>query len=399
MDRESRTLTRQLADLGLTPEVVLAMRADLARVAEQTVDVIRTEVPDYADPFRGEMGRSIEGAVQLALDGFLSTVSGDTTGGSTSVERVAEAAYALGRGEARSGRSMDALLSAYRVGARVAWRDMSDAGVRAGLPAATVARFAELVFAYIDELSASSAAGHADELATSGRVRQRYLERLTQGLLRGAASDVLQAAAERADWKPPPALTAVVLRDERARRVLAQVDDGTLQPAEQVPGLEDRPDLTVLLVPVGGGRARAGLLRRLHGSGAVVGPSRPWHEVRSSHERALRVVRLELAGDPGAPVDTEAHLADLVLNADAQARADLRLQVLAPFEELRPAAAAKLKETLRSWLLHHGRREEVAAELFVHPQTVRYRVQQLRDLYGDKLEDPQWVLQLTLALA
>src|SRR3712207_890923 len=152
---EPLTLTRQLADLGLTPGVVTAMRTDLARVAEQTVDVIRTEVPDYADPFRGEMGRSIEGAVQLALDGFLGAASGDTTGGSTSVERVAEAAYSLGRGEARSGRSMDALLSAYRVGARVAWRDMSDAGVRAGLPAETVARFAQLVFAYIDELSAA----------------------------------------------------------------------------------------------------------------------------------------------------------------------------------------------------------------------------------------------------
>ena len=397
--RESPTLTRQLADLGLTPEVVRAMRTDLARVAEQTVDVIRTEVPDYADPFRGEMGRSIEGAVQLALDGFLGTAAGDTTEGSTSVERVAEAAYALGRGEARSGRSMDALLSAYRVGARVAWRDMSDAGVRAGLPAGTVAHFAELVFAYIDELSASSAAGHADELATSGRVRQRYLERLTQGLLRGASADVLGAAADRAEWKPPAVLTAVVLPDARARRVLAQVDDGTLQPAEQVPGLEDRADLTVLLVPAGGGRARTGLLRRLHGSSAVVGPPRPWHEVRSSYERALRVVRLELPPASGAPVDTEAHLADLVLNADPQARADLRLQVLAPLEELRPAAAAKLKETLRSWLLHHGRRDEVAAELFVHPQTVRYRLQQLRELYGDKLEDPQWVLQLTLALA
>jgi hypothetical protein len=294
---------------------------------------------------------------------------------------------------------MDALLSAYRVGARVAWRDMSEAGVRAGLPAATVARFAELVFAYIDELSASSAAGHADELATSGRVRQRYLERLTQGLLRGASPDALQAAAERADWKPPATLTAVVLPDERARRVLAQVDDGTLQPAEQVPGLEDQPDLTVLLVPVGGGRSRDGLLRRLHGSRAVVGPARPWHDVRSSYERALQVVRLELERATGAPVDTEAHLADLVLNADPRARADLRLQVLAPLEELRPAAAAKLQETLRSWLLHHGRREQVAAELFVHPQTVRYRMQQLRELYGDKLEDPQWVLQLTLALA
>ena len=56
--------------------------------------------------------------------------------------------------------------------------------------------------------------------------------------------------------------------------------------------------------------------------------------------------------------------------------------------DLRPSTAEKLTETLRSWLLHQGRRDAVAAELFVHPQTVRYRVGQLRELYGDRLEDP-----------
>jgi DNA-binding PucR family transcriptional regulator len=34
----------------------------------------------------------------------------------------------------------------------------------------------------------------------------------------------------------------------------------------------------------------------------------------------------------------------------------------------------------------------------VHPQTVRYRMGQLREVYGDRLEDPDWVLRLTLAL-
>ena len=49
--------------------------------------------------------------------------------------------------------------------------------------------------------------------------------------------------------------------------------------------------------------------------------------------------------------------------------------------------------------VRHGRREEVAAALFVHPQTVRYRMGQLRELYGDRLEDPETVLALTVALA
>ena len=46
-----------------------------------------------------------------------------------------------------------------------------------------------------------------------------------------------------------------------------------------------------------------------------------------------------------------------------------------------------------------GRRDDVAAALFVHPQTVRYRMGQLRELYGDRLDDPDTVRDLTLALA
>jgi hypothetical protein len=388
------------AELELTAEVTAAMRAALPRVAEQVVDAVRAEVPSYADPFKGEMGRTIENAVALALGGFIGIASeGDAAGSAASFQQVSEAAYALGRGEARSGRSMDALLSAYRVGARVSWRDLSGSAVEAGLPAVSVARFAELVFAYIDELSAASAAGHTDELATTGRVRQRYLERLTQHLLRGGSADALEAAAERADWKPPRTLTAVILPDTRSRGVLAQVDTATLQPTEQVPGLEDRPELTVLLVPNASGRSRPVLLRRLAGREAVVGPARPWLEARSSYDRALRVVGLGLDHADPEPIDTETHLSELILGADPLAMEDLRRQVLEPLGELRPAAAEKLQETLRAWLLHHGRREEIAAALFVHPQTVRYRMQQLRDVYGDRLEDPDWVLRLTLALA
>jgi hypothetical protein len=345
------------------------------------------------------MGRTISQAVFLALGGFVGIAAGQLDGPGTPYAQVYAAAFELGRGEARSGRSMDALLAAYRVGARVAWRDMSESGVRAGLRSALVARFAELVFAYIDELSGASAAGHADQLAATGRERQRYLERLTQGLLRGAAPDTLLAAAERAVWAPPRLLTAVILPDSGSRGVLAHVDPHTLQPAEQVPGLEDQPDLTVLLVPSATGAARATLLRSLAGRDAVVGPARPWTQVQSSYDRALRVVRLGLEPSDPAPVDTEAHLDQLILGADARAMEDLRLQVLAPLDGLRPAVADKLRETLRCWLLHHGRREEVAAALFVHPQTVRYRMQQLREIYGTRLEDPSWVLRLTIALA
>jgi DNA-binding PucR family transcriptional regulator len=86
------------------------------------------------------------------------------------------------------------------------------------------------------------------------------------------------------------------------------------------------------------------------------------------------------------------------LSSDPAVRRDLRAQALAPLDGLRPQAREKLEETLRAWLLCQGRRDDVAELLFVHPQTVRYRMTQIRELFGDRLQDPNLVLDLVLAL-
>ncbi|CAM3505563.1 helix-turn-helix domain-containing protein [Nocardioides zeicaulis] len=391
--RGVRPATQMRTVVGLDPQVADALRARLPEVADRVVLTIIDEVPSYAGAFSGRMGEVIRNAVQLALGGFL-TLAARRDGKAPPKAPAIEGAYQLGRGEARSGRTVEALLAAYRVGARVSWRDMADAAVAAGIGAEQLARFAELVFAYIDELSASSVAGHTDELESSGRVRQRNLERLARSLLTGAPADAVNAAAERADWDPPATLTAVVLPESQVSHALTALDPATLQPTDEVPGVPDGH--AVLLVPGNGSAgARRTLLRSLQGTDAVVGPASPWLQVAASHRRALRCTALGLTG----LVDSEEHLAALLLAADPEARADLRARVLAPLADLRPSTAEKLTDTLRSWLLNHGRRDAVADELFVHAQTVRYRVQQLREVYGDRLEDPAFVLEATLALA
>jgi DNA-binding PucR family transcriptional regulator len=128
----------------------------------------------------------------------------------------------------------------------------------------------------------------------------------------------------------------------------------------------------------------------------VAGPARPWLTVSTSYERAIRALALR-TGD--AIYDTEEHLSDLILAADPDAVADLRDRVLEPLAGLRPATRQKLAETMRAWLLYQGRRDDIAAALFVHPQTVRYRMGQLRELYGERLDDPDTIRDLTLALA
>jgi hypothetical protein len=229
-------------------------------------------------------------------------------------------------------------------------------------------------------------------------VRRRYLERLATLLVTGAPADDLTAAAERADWAPPRSLTAVVLPEARARGALQLLDARTLQVPEGGQTTDPSAELTVLLVPDAEGRSRPALMRSLEGRTAVVGPARPWQQAATSCARAVRAVQLGLTPDGSAPLDTQVRLADLVLRADDDALADLRTQVLAPLDDLGVAAREKLADTLRAWLLHHGRRERIAAELFVHPQTVRYRMGQLRAAYGARLDDPQTVLELTIAL-
>jgi hypothetical protein len=385
------TVTR----LTLDPRLLDLLRRRLPVVATHTINAVTEEVPSYAGAFGGPMGDNIENAVQMALAGFLRLAArGRTTDPGTPLSPALEGAYALGRGEARSGRSADALLSAYRVGARVAWRELAETAVDAGVPADMLASFAELVFAYIDELSAASVAGHADELETTGRVRQGYLDRLALGLLRGDPADAVVASAERADWTPPKTLTAVVLANAQVRPVLGLLDPRTLSAVGEPVGLAE--GLSVLLVPDAGGRGRTRLLRTLTGRAAVAGPARPWLAVGTSYERAVRALALR-RGD--TTYDTEEHLADLILAADAEAVSDLRDRVLEPLASLRPATRQKLAETLRAWLLHQGRRDDIAAALFVHPQTVRYRMGQLRELYGDRLDDPATIRDLTLALA
>ena len=389
--------TPRLTGFDLASDVVSALEAVLPRMAERTVAAIIAEVPAYTDPFRGRMGQNIENAVQASLGAFLRlTTRGGTADSDSSLRAAVDGAYELGRGEARDGRSIDALLAAYRVGAREAWRELSATAVDSGVSAQTIARFAELVFAYIDELSAASVSGHGDELATAGRVRQRYLDLLGHQLLNGEDTDTVSATADTANWRLPQVLTAVLVPASQMSRVATLVNPASLQVSEDLPDLDPAESWAAVLVPdVEGGR-RAALLAALAGRPAVVGPSRPWVSVGSSYRRAVRARHLASAG---GVVDTDEHLVELVLGADGDAAEDLRRRALAPLTRLGPTTGPRLVETLRSWLLNQGHRDAVAAELFVHPQTVRYRMNQIRQAYGDRLEDPRTILELTVAVS
>lgn len=377
--------------LRLPAHVLKQLRAQLPTASEAAVAAIVAEVPSYSRAFAGPMGETITQAVLVALRGFLSDLG--RSGGTTDTIAV-NRAYELGRGEARAGRSMDALLAAYRVGARISWQAMSSVAVEADLDAERLAVFADLVFAYIDRLSASSVVGHSDELQTSGRVRERLQERVARLLVSGSTPEALKSAAERAAWALPKTVTAVLVGQSGVRRTLTDMGargDQTLVLTEDPPGLALQ-ERALLLVP----DARRSTLRRALGQrSAVLGPTVPLARARSSVLRALRADALR---DSSGLVDTDEVLGELVLGADPDSRTELRARVLRPLDHVRASTREKLEQTLRMWLLSQGRRDLVAAALFVHPQTVRYRMGLIREHFGDRLDDPGYVRDLVIAL-
>src|SRR5829696_5579478 len=377
------------------------LRPVLPSLADEIIAAIAREVPDYARAMEGEFGQVVRVAIERALGRFIDLIEDPS-----SDDGRGRAAYVdLGRGEMRAGRSLEALLSAYRLGSRLAWRRFVEAGVAGGLDPGAIYALGEGIFAYIDELSAESAEGYAEEQSAAAGERQRLRRRLVRLLAQDppATEETILAAAAAASWPLPRTVAALVTRDEEESGE-AEADALAARLARRIgeeaigAGIER---LAVVLVPDAGAPARSRRLESAaHGRPAAVGPAVPLALAGQSVRRATATHALLAAGRLGDRefARAEEHLPALVIAADPTLGAELAEQRLAPLQTLAEGPRARLTETLRAWLDRPGQVQAVAAELGVHPQTVRYRVKQLRELFGDRLEDPEARFELGLAL-
>jgi hypothetical protein len=108
---------------GLASGVADALRPGVPTLSLEIIDAIREQVPAYARPLEGAFGADVRIGVELALTEFVDLIEDPRRDRS----RGREVYVRLGRGEARVGRTMEALLAAYRIGARVAWRRVAEA--------------------------------------------------------------------------------------------------------------------------------------------------------------------------------------------------------------------------------------------------------------------------------
>ena len=133
----------------------------------------------------------------------------------------------------------------------------------------------------------------------------------------------------------------------------------------------------------------------------MIGPSVPLARAAQSLRWARHARTLAQAGAlrPGSdPVRCDQHLSTLLILADEDLAAALRDRRLAPLARLRPAQRDRIAETLLAWLQLGENAAEVAQRIHVHPQTVRYRLRQITELFGDQLRDPDCRFELQLAL-
>ncbi len=155
-----------------------------------------------------------------------------------------------------------------------------------------------------------------------------------------------------------------------------------------------------LVVVVGGARQRDALAAALlpsFGPGPVVlGP------LTSDVESAAAVTRAALSGLraapawPGAPrpVDADALLPERAIAGDPDAREQLGAEVWEPLV----AAGGSLVETVGAYLDCGGALEATARALFVHANTVRYRLRRVAEVCGETPTDARGALCLRVAL-
>ena len=376
------------------PELADALRACLPDLARETVEAIGREVPGYARSLDGPWGRTLRDGVEGALARFL-----DELEGGRAREPSAEGLYAgLGRGELRAGRSLDALLSAYRLGARLAWERFCAVGTAAGHDPARMYALAGAIFTYIDAISAESAAAYAEAQSERAGERARRRRALGRGLAGTAATrEELEALARAAAWTLPAQVAALVVAGEPdpgrlASRLGHDVIAAAGEEGEVIAWVPD-PDAP--------GR-RTELVAALVGERAVLGPTVGVDAGAASLRRARLAHAAVAAGHLAADglLVADEHLLGLVLHGAAAPEAlALADALLAPVDALAAGARARSLATLRAWLDQPGQIQRIGGVLGVHPQTVRYRLAGLRELLGEQaLEDPDHRFALAVAV-
>ncbi len=371
-------------------QLAVLLRPELDSLAEEIITEIRRNIPEYARPIDGPYGQALRVGVGMAITAFVDQLAEPSIGR----EHRDDVCRKLGQNEEHEGRSLDTLQAAYRVGGRVAWQRIMKVGRRNSFSSATMSQLADALFGYLDELASLSLAGYTEARARSAEAVEEWRRRLLHLILECAAvpDNAIVELAALARWRIPTDVTLVAATSGAAlaRPLLDEdmlVDLRGAEPYLLIPG------------PLTQARQRV-LQTALPGERLAVGVTVPLRAAVDSLRWARQALNMAVLGvfGPGKIVNCADHLPTVWLLSDTALIDQISNRQLAALDGLTDKQRTRLLETLGAWLRTRGSAAEIAEQLSVHPQTVRYRMRQLEKTFGAQLDDPDERFALELVL-
>jgi DNA-binding PucR family transcriptional regulator len=259
----------------------------------------------------------------------------------------------------------------------------------------------QAVLRYSREIAFAAAEVYARAAEARGAWDARLEALVVDALLRGEADEAVRSRAAALGWGTPDSVVVVAGLAPEAEPDL--VVEGLRRAArhagyEVLTGVHgDR--LVAVLGGVADPLAAAGrLVGQFRKGPVVVGPTVSDLLVATrSAEEALSGLRAAPAwSDAPRPVHTTDLLPERALLGDEYAKSALVEEIYRPLA----AAGSALLETAATYLQQAASLESAARMLFVHPNTIRYRLRRVTELTGHAPTDARsaFVLQVALAL-
>ncbi|GAB2515525.1 PucR family transcriptional regulator [Nocardiopsis aegyptia] len=262
----------------------------------------------------------------------------------------------------------------------------------------------EAVLRYTREVAFSSAKVYARAAEARGAWDARLEALIVDALLHGDREEGLQTWGSALGWSHTPVIAVAGDAGEEGTKVLDDIRAAARRLGHDV--LAGRQGRRVVVVVGVGDRyaaddlpvAAAEPLSGLFGPGpVVVGPAVPdLRAAGASARAAVNGLRAAVAWpDAPRPVLADDLLPERALRGDTDARRQLVEEVYVPLQ----GAGSPLLDTLSVYLEHASSLEATARMLFVHPNTVRYRLSRIAELTGRIPSDGRGSFVLRVAVA
>ncbi|WP_194898894.1 PucR family transcriptional regulator [Catenulispora pinisilvae] len=385
--------------MGEDDQVDAGAAALAARMLERTgefaasvADRINTLVPVYAERVPLEvLQASVAAHYRVLFDGLLDPTLEDSI-----------PADVAGRMRAAEGVPMSAVFEAYQIALSFIWRHLAEAAERDEVAPRVAVRAASELWRRLSGFTDVMSDSYRTELAARIRSEEQRRSALIQALLEGHLSEpqVWEAAdALRLPHQGPYVVIAARVAGAGEHGLTRGIEEG-LQRQSITSAWRLLHDVEIGLASLPRPADQLDVLIDALATGSVgrVGVS-PLFDDLTGTSQALRLARIALRGaaSPGKVVVFGRDSLSVAAASAPDVMARLSHAILSGLESMPAEDRAILLDTFGAWLDHSGSADEAARRLYVHPNTVRYRLRRLEERTGRTLSDPRHVAELSLA--